>query len=281
MLKKISPLLFILIASLFTKCSIFEEEDTLNLSQIDFLHGTKESGRLKKQLNYSDSDDKTLNSDIEYFYEDNHLITKVYHEYLGGEPYILQKDELIYDGEKLSQMVHYFRTGTTTSPLLVSKTYYYSYPDANTKIEVVYNAEGERRDSVIYRYSGNLLTEEKHVNHLGIWGNKYEYNNEGKLYKTIDLADEHMVSKNHFDRKGLLVKTERIVDGNIESTIWYESEITRTSLFVTMYPGSDSDSDIRLPGAQKKFRDGKLVEYILYHPTFPGSEWYCQRFEYY
>ncbi|MBN1985120.1 MAG: hypothetical protein JW761_02390 [Prolixibacteraceae bacterium] len=262
-------------------CSLFEESDSPDVSQIDFLFGTEESGRLKKQLNFSGSDDETVNSDIEFIYEDNRLTEKVYHDYLGAQPYILQKDEFIYKNGRLSQMIHYFRTGTTTSPLAVSKIYSYTYPDANTKTEVIYNDEGERRDSVIYSYAGNLLTEEKHYNHLGTWGSKYEYNSKGKLVKITDLASDDKFTVHSFDKKGRLNKTEGVVNGEVKSTAWYEYEIIRNTLVITMFSEDVYSRGERRPSARKTYKNGKLVEYVLYHPTFPGAEWYCNRFEYY
>jgi hypothetical protein len=234
-------------------CSLLEESDSPDVSQIDFLFGTEESGRLQKQLNFSGSDDETINSDIEF----------------------------IYKNGRLSQMIHYFRTGTTTSPLAVSKIYSYTYPDANTKTEVIYNDEGERRDSVIYSYAGNLLTEEKHYNHLGTWGSKYEYNSKGKLVKTTDLAIEGKFTIHSFDKKGRLNKTEGVVNGEVKSTAWYEYEIIRNTLVITMFSEDVYSRGERRPSARKTYKNGKLVEYVLYHPTFPGSEWYCNRFEYY
>lgn len=29
------------------------------------------------------------------------------------------------------------------------------------------------------------------------------------------------------------------------------------------------------------YKDEKIIEYIKYHPTFRGAEWYCERYEYY
>jgi len=33
--------------------------------------------------------------------------------------------------------------------------------------------------------------------------------------------------------------------------------------------------------AKKTYKDGNIIEYIKYHPTFQGAEWWCERYEYY
>ena len=53
----------------FSTCSIFENEDYFDNSEIDYLTGTEESGRLKKELHFSDSADETIESDIEFVYK--------------------------------------------------------------------------------------------------------------------------------------------------------------------------------------------------------------------
>jgi hypothetical protein len=57
-------------------CSIFGDESYLNNSNVDYLIGTEESGKIKRQMNYSDSEDEMDNSDITFEYQNDRLIRK-------------------------------------------------------------------------------------------------------------------------------------------------------------------------------------------------------------
>lgn len=262
-------------------CSIFEHEDWNDHSQIDFLVGVEESGRLKRQLNYSSSEDETVNSDIEFIYENDRLIKKNYTDFNWNSPYILQKDTFFYKGDTLSKMVHYFRTGSPTSPLVVSKIYDYYYPDVNTIIEIIYHESGELKDSIVSVYSGELLVKESHFNHLGTWGSKYEYNSDGKLFKSTNLIGENPVI-NYFDENGVLEKTIGYKDEEERTIITYERENIRGQLIIRCYIKHLHLNMIEpFLSSHKKFENGKFIEAVNYHPTFPGSEWWCHRYEYF
>ncbi|MGM0619447.1 MAG: hypothetical protein ACQETJ_00245 [Bacteroidota bacterium] len=61
--------LIFLISLSLGACSLFDFENEDKLSDIDFLYRTEEPGKLKKELPFSDSEDQTVESDIEYIYE--------------------------------------------------------------------------------------------------------------------------------------------------------------------------------------------------------------------
>lgn len=273
--------LLLLVLSL-TGCSLLYDEKSLNSAEVDYLVGIEQSGRLKRELHFSSSEDKTVESDIEFIYEEDRLVGKIYNDYNWNEPYVLQKDEFIYKEGKLSQMIHYFRTGAPTSPLKVSKIYDYYYPNPDTKIEVIHDDDDNLRDSVIYIYEGDFLTVEKHINHLGTWGHSYEYNADGKLFKTTNLENGN-VTVNYFDKNGLLDKSV-LYEGDTErSVITYEREnIGRDQVIIRCYLlHHHLNWTEPFLTSHKKFKGGKLVESVKYHPTFPGSEWWCNRYEYY
>lgn len=262
-------------------CSIFENENYIDQSNIDYLDGVEESGRLRKELHFSGSEDETVNSDIEFIYENDKLIKKVYHDYNWNEPFVLQKDTLIYTFGKLTEMIHYFRRGAVTSPLIISEIYTYSYLDENTKIEVIRDETGELRDSIKYIYSGDLLIEERHTNHLGEWGSKFDYNSDGKLYKSSDL-DGLNLGINYFDENGVLESSVIMDDDgvNVLLAISYERETKGNQLIIKRYIKDIRINTVNsLLSGQKYFEDGKLVEYCSYHSNFIAEVSY--RYEYY
>lgn len=277
----IKVFLLLFVFQLILSCSIFESEDYVDQSHIDFLVGVEESGKLKKELHFSGSDDETVGSDIEFIYKNDRLIKKIYTDYNWNSPYVLQKDTFIYKADILSQMVHYFRTGSPTSPLVVSKIYDYYYPDTDTKIEVIHHETGELKDSVVYIYSGKLLVEKSHYNHLGTWGSKYEYNSEGKLYKSTNLEGENAII-NYFDENGVLKSSAGYDGDRLRTMTTYERKTNGNQLIIKKYiKGTDINSVEPFLTSHKKFENGKLIESVKYHPTFPGSEWWCTRYEYF
>jgi hypothetical protein len=266
----------------FSACSILENEELPNQAEIDYLVGTEESGRLKRQLNFSDSEDETVGSDIEYIYKNNRLTEKIYTDYNWNEAYILQKDTFIYENGKLIKMFHYFRSGTPISPMLLSKTTSYYYPNENTRIEVTYKANGSLDDSIVYVYEGALLIEDRFYSGNGSWGSKYQYNAKGKPVKKTDLASENPVVY-YYDEKGALEKTI-LFEGEEERTIVnYEREARRNNELVIrcnlLHLNLNWDEPFLT--SHKVFKEGKLIEFVQYHPTFKGSEWFCTRYEYY
>lgn len=277
----LKSILYLIVLTSFCGCYIFENEDYINQSHVDYLVGVKESGRLKKELHFSSSKDETANSVIESFYKNNQLLKKLYTDNNLNEPFVLQKDTFIYENEKLSQMLHFFRTGATTSPLVISDIYYYYYPDENTHIEVKYEKNGELDDSTVYIYSGNFLVEERHYSNNRFWGDRYEYNSDGKVLKMIVLPDENPLI-NYFDENGVLEKAI-YYEGEEERTIMtYERENKRNQLIIYCYIKHLHLSETEpFLSSHRKFENGKLIESVKYHPTFPGSEWWCTRYEYF
>ena len=273
---------YLIVLSWFAACSLFENDDWPNQSEIDYLVGTEESSRLKKQLNYSSSEDETVNSDIEYIYENDRLTEKIYTDFNWNEPYILQKDTFIYENGKLTQMLHYFRRGTPTSPLHLSETTYYYYPNENSRVEVKYEDNGELDDSIVYIYEGALLIEDRYYTNNSYWGAKYEYNAEGKPVKKTDLAGENPVFY-YYNKNGALEKSIAFEDGEERSVSTYEREILRNNQLIIRCYILHLHLNWEEPflTSHKKFSDGRLVEFVNYHPTFPGSEWFCHRYEYY
>ncbi len=272
---------FILILQPILSCSIFENEEYPDQSHIDYLVGIEESGRLKKELHFSDSEDETVNSLIEFVYKNDRLIIKIYTDNNWNSPYVLQRDDFYYEEDRLTQMIHYFRKSTPTSPLVISDIHYYFYPNENEIVISKYNEEGERRDSVICIYENDLLISEKHFSSsLGEWEIVNTYNSDGKLRESIELPGQHL-TKNYFDKDGLLYKSESLVEGEVKATSYYEREVTSNQMVIKVYSENPYNNYERDLTSYKKYENGKLIESVKYHPTFFGSEWWCHRYEYF
>jgi hypothetical protein len=146
---------------------------------------------------------------------------------------------------------------------------------------VIYEEDGELDDSIVYVFESSLLIEERHFSNNVEWGKLFEYNKDGKLHKTINLETGN-VTENYFDENGTLEKSFVIAGDEVHSIITYERKINGNQLMIRCYI-EDSHVNTVEPflSSYKKFVNRKLVEYVKYHPTFSGSEWFCHRYEYY
>ncbi len=185
-MKKISKTaLNLILAISIAGCSVIdpylEKEDFTDQSKVDFLVGVKESGVLKKETHFTSSDDYDVKSDIQFIYEKGLLIKKIFTDYNWESPLVIQKDTFMYNNEKLSGAVHYEMKEVPSNRLDILKISNYFHPDGSTKIRVDLNDNGTISDSVIYKYSGNLIVQEKHCCSSKPWGYNYEYTPEGKL----------------------------------------------------------------------------------------------------
>ena len=70
------------------------------------------------------------------------------------------------------------------------------------------------------------------------------------------------------------------MEGEIKATSYYESEIRSGQLTIKQFSENPYSNYERVLSSQKKYEKGKPIEYINYHPTFPGSESFCFRYEY-
>lgn len=132
----------ILSLAILAGCSLADglfEEDVkwTDQSNIDFLVGVEESGRLKRESHFSSTNDFDVDSDISFIYDGTSLIEKVFKNYSWGDPVIMQRDTFIYKSDELTNRIHYLRIDSPENPLELSKTYQYYYPDENTKVKVI------------------------------------------------------------------------------------------------------------------------------------------------
>ena len=283
-MQKISELLFNLFLLVFVAgCSLVDDyldnEEWADQSDIDYLVGVKESGKLKKELHYLNTDDFETKSDIEFVYKNNKLTQKIFTDYNWDEPVVIQKDTFLYDDEKLCGRVHYSMKEIPTSPLVVAGTFNYYYPDENTKIRVEYKETGETDDSIVFVYSGKLLMEERHFNSAGFKGYSFEYNADGKLYKIIDLSGG-FTTINYFDKNGVLDNTIIYRGEEIQSTITYERQVKENQLVIKRYV-KHVNTTAPFLNSVKTFEKGILIECAEHRFSSSGAEWWCTRYEYF
>ena len=230
-MKKIVKITSLFLVLVFVGCSIFESDDCIDQSNIDFLAGVEESGKIKRELHYGSSDDETLNSDIVFEYENDRLIKKTYNDFFANSSYVSKQDIFTYQDGKLVEMSNYFRS-TQSSSLNISNKNYYYHPDVNTRVETRYYKTGELKDSAIFIYENDLLINEKHLSaSMGEWEIQYIYNYSGKLLEQLALPARHL-QKNYFEENGLLYKSESIVEGEVKATSYYESELRSGQLII-------------------------------------------------
>ena len=159
-------------------------------------------------------------------------------------------------------------SGQTEAVLSVIREYKYQYID-DLQIELIYK-KGELYDSVIYKNYGKFVLEEHHFNQSRgtEWSILNEYDSDGNLIKTTIIPENSVTAYEYEDSK--LVK---IIGYNADGNKSSECEFT--------YSRSGSKMIRENCGDKVTYVNGNFIEYIMYHPTFPGSEWWCYRYEYY
>ena len=283
-MQKISKLLFNLVLLVFIAgCSIvddyLENEEWADQSDIDFLVGVKESGKLKKELHFLNTDDYDTKSDIEFVYKNDKLAQKIFTDYNWDEPVVIQKDTFLYDEEKLCGRVHYSMEIIPTSPLVVAQTSNYYYPDENTKIKVEFSETGEIHDSIVFVYSGELLVEETHFKNTGSTHYLFEYNSDNKLSKVIDLT-RGLTTINYFDENGVLANTKIFHGDEVQSDITYQRVEKENQLVIKRFVKHINRTDQFL-NSVKTFENGILIELAEHRSSSSGTEWWCTRYEYF
>ena len=283
-MQKISKLLFSLFLFTFiASCSLVDDyldkEEWTDQSDIDYLVGVKESGKLKKELHFSNTDDYDTKSDIEFVYKDNKLTQQIFTDYNWDNPVVIQKDTFLYDCEILCSRVHYLMEKIPTSPLVIAKTFNYYYPDENTKIKVEFSETGEIDDSIVFVYSSKLLIKERHFKSNGSSHFSFEYNLDNKLSKIIDLT-RGLTTINYFDENGVLENTKVFIGDEVQSEITYERIVKNNLLTIKRFVKLSNKTD-KFLSSVKTFESGILIELAEHHVSLSGAEWWCTRYEYF
>ncbi|HCE56424.1 MAG TPA: hypothetical protein DER09_01180 [Prolixibacteraceae bacterium] len=256
-----------------------EESVVDNQSYIDYTYGTSESGKVKKEFHFINSDDYEVQSDVEFIYDNEQIAGKIFTDYKTSQPVVLQKDTFIYNGEKLLRQLQLLRETTTDGRLKVSKEYNYNYPQANTRTKVIRNQSGIVEDSIVYVYNGELVISEKHFTEKSSGGFNYEYNSSEKLVLVTDLNGIKLY-ENQYDENGLLSKTLIFKDGQLNTTITFERILKGATLSIKKYAQKAGAAD-KILSSVKVFEAGKLVELNEYATAACGANWWCTRYQYY
>ncbi|MGE0021384.1 MAG: hypothetical protein AB7S72_17040 [Draconibacterium sp.] len=281
-MQKRNEILIALFSLLFAGgCSLLETEEPVvdNQSHIDYTFGTSESGKVKKEFHFINSDDYVVQSDIEYVYKNEQIAGKIFTDYKTSQPVVLQKDTFMYNDEKLFRQLQLLRETTTDGRLKVSKEYHYNYPQANTRTKVIRNQSGIVEDSIVYVYNGDLVISETHFTGKSSGGFNYEYNSKGKLAVVTDLNGVKTY-ENEYDENGLLLKTLIFKDGQLNSTITFERILKGATLSIKKYAQKAGAAD-KILSSVKVFEAGKLVELNEYATAACGANWWCTRYQYY
>jgi hypothetical protein len=281
-MQKRYEMLIVLFSFVFTGgCSLLESEESVddNQSHIDYTFGTAESGKVKKEFHFVNSDDYVVQSDIQYVYVNGQIAGKILTDYKATNPVILQKDTFMYNGEKLFRQLQLLRETTIEGRFKVSKEYNYNYPETNTRTKVIRNQVGVVEDSIVYVYTGTNVISETHFTKYSSAGFKYDYNSAGKLILVTNLSGVKAY-ENQYDESGLLAKTLVYRDGQINTTITFERILKGATLTIKKFSQKAGDPN-QLLNSVKVFEGGKLVELNEYSTAACGANWWCTRFQYY
>ncbi|MBN2772677.1 MAG: hypothetical protein JXR31_00415 [Prolixibacteraceae bacterium] len=282
----ITILLTVFVTVLFTliilpSCELIFENEHFDYSEYDALNSVEDSGKLKWEYWYGSSDDETIDTGIEFIYDENkNLVEKQYRHFYDNKPtsYDIKEFFIYNEVGKLTKMERHIAQGTDDTSFLLIRYSLYSYPEQGIKMETKFDDTGVLKDSIIFNYNGDLLISEKHYNQDGYWEMNYEYNNSGKL-ETIFDSFTNRSHKYIYDENELLVKIEDWADEEIKTILYYEREQKNNVLIIRSHRDQENEPQKNYLG-QTKYVDGKLYELVHYHPGFPGSEWWCIRYVY-
>ncbi len=227
--------------------------------------------KLKTMYIYSSSAAAEPYSFTTYTYDKNWNLTK---ELISDYPkpptssctyYYDSKDRL--SNKKYNGKTGLNHSNQTEAVFSVIREYKYQYID-DLQIETIYR-DDELNDSVVYKLYDDLILEEHHYSKtLSKWSIINEYDVDGNLVKKTELPGN------------LAIEFEYVNSKLIKSTSYNEQGDKVTEVeYVYSKVGNKL---IRECGMEKAtYINGNIIEYIRYHPTFPGSEWWCHRYEYF
>lgn len=243
--------------------------------------GLKKNSKVKTRYIFSGSTDDKPYSFATYTYDNNwNLIKELISDYpkpvFASESYEYSEDgRLISRQRRAIEGENHTDQTEADFTLIWEKKYEYR---GNRKIEKEYR-NNIVKDSSVYTYDNNLLTEEYHYNieNHTEWGTLYEYNPDNLLIKTTSYPEGYYTKYIYQDSK-------------IEKTLHFNNNdsILGENLFVYTFRDSKEIRETHNIGTNGEFIsekitsiNGNVLEYIKYHPTFIGAEWWCEKYEYY
>ena len=262
-------IIYILLYFLIFSC----EKDEINLPGKSYI---------KTRYNYSSSTDSEPYSFTSYFYDDKwNLIKELIFDY--PKPVWASYTYEYSDDGKLLNKKFKGKEGNnypsqTESEFILIREYKYQYID-NKKIEKEYNRNNELTDSAIFIYRDDFLMAEYHYDLIisSELSTIYEYDSNNNLIKRTSNPDGTYTI---YYYEGL--KIHKTLNYNQDGSLLVENLFIYTQsdnreIVEVLYKGPYGEyiSD------KSTYKDGKIIEYIKYHPTFIGAEWYCERYDYY
>ena len=165
----------------------------------------------------------------------------------------------------------------TESDFILIREYRYSY-QGNSEIELEYR-RSELTDSTVYVYDNSLLVAEDHydLKNGNKWSFIYQYDSNNNLlrktnepegtYTNYSYDGSRVVKTEGYDNTGMLTVEVDYVYSRMGDKVIVEAHHKGTyGEFVS---------------GKKTYKNGNVIEEIIYHPTFQGSEWVCYKYDYY
>lgn len=237
----------------------------------------EKTGNIKTKYVYSSSENTDPYSFTTYSYDSRwNLVKKLLSD--NPKPIYASYTYDYNENEELVNKKHFFKLGEnypdqTESSFSLVEEFKYTYSN-NKTIELEYN-ETELTDSTVYIYTSNQLLSETHfdINDQTEWSIYYEYNSNNNLIKETSLPSGNYIIHEYKNSK-------------IQKSTSYDSNGTLISELVFIYSNIENTEIIETYNGdflseKTTIKNGNVIEYIRYHPTFPGAEWYCHRYEYF
>lgn len=191
-------------------------------------------------------------------------------------------------------VLYYYNNGklvkelTTDCPISTCSSNIYQYSDDGKLSKKTYmakeglNQEGQTEAdfSVIwettYQYINNKTIEETYRDGQIINTVIYEYDFGNRLVKEI-----HQSQKNYIIYKYDGAKIVRSLSYDVNDSLLMENIYTYRKAGDTEFVEIFYKGGLREYLSEKKtYKNGQITDYIKYHPTFLGQEWFYQRYEY-
>jgi hypothetical protein len=153
----------------------------------------------------------------------------------------------------------------------------YEYVD-DEQIEKEYR-NNQLTDSAIYIFNNDLLIREDHydIKDNSSWSIIYSYDSDSNLTKRLSMPEGTYSVYEYTGSKLQKVTQYDQSDSLLVENIYKYTSSKNKEIIEIHYKGPYGD----FISAKTTLKNGLIVEYIKYHPTFIGAEWYCERYEYY
>lgn len=253
------------------------EKSTLVPNDPDDDYNLQGTGKIKTKYIYSSSTKSEPYATNSYTYDGNWNLKKIliadYPKPIWASYTYEYSDQGVLLNMKYNGIEGANYPDQTESDFILIRDYRYAYR-GNNKTELEYR-KNVLVDSVVYTYTNNLLVSKYYYDLDGdlSYNRKYEYDSDNKLIKEtygpegtyIKYTNEgsRVVKVTEYDQKGSVMMENNYVytksDGKVIVELYNKDFLSEKTTY----------------------KDGNVVEYIKYHPTFQGEEWYCYKYTYY